>query len=382
MNLRMFRRPAVISLALACSAATWWGCTASNGNNGFTTATGAGGSASAASGSGGSGHADATTGAGGDEISIDAGADADQPLDDAGVCAATSAQASLIPLDMVILVDESGSMAGTKWTGITASLKTFINDPASAGIGVGAVYFPVDVSEDCNFPDYANLNVPIGTLPMNAPALIASIDSEEPQGVTPTFGALKGALFAATTHQDANPTHKVIVVIATDGDPTSCSETGSAPIAALAQSAFNYNGVQTYAIAVAGSTIANLDAIALAGGTKKAFDVTQNIDAFSQKMAEIRASALACDFVIPPPPDAEQLDPQKVNLSYTPGGQGTAKSLPRADDLADCGGKAGWYYDNNVAPTKILLCPASCQVVQEDSKAAISVLFGCTTVAN
>ncbi len=381
-----FRGAAGISLAIAFTTTSWWGCTASSDPSEFTTASGTGGTSSATTGVGTTvttgGIVTTTTGAGGDEISLDGGPDGEMPIDDAGACAATSAQAQTIPLDMIILLDESGSMDGDKWTGATAALKSFIDDPASAGIGVGAVYFPVDTSDDCNFTDYANLNVPIGTLPGNADALKASIDAEEPQGGTPTFGALKGALFAATSYQDMNPTHKVIVVIATDGDPTSCSDTSTTGIANLAKSAHNYNGVQTYAIAVAGSTISSLNAIAVAGGTVKAYDVTQNIGEFSKKMAEIRASALSCEFVIPPPPMAQQLDPTKVNLSYTAGGQGTPKTLPHVDNLAACGSKLGWFYDNNAKPTKVELCPSSCKTVQADSKAIVSVLFGCATQIN
>lgn len=382
MNFTRYRGAAGISLALAFTATSWWGCNASSDSNVFTTATGTGGESTTSSTTTGSGIPGTTTGAGGDEIMIDAGPDGDKPVDDAGACAATSAQAQSIPLDMIILLDESGSMSGTKWDGATAALKEFIDDPASAGIGVGAVYFPVDEGDDCNYTDYANLNVPIGTLPMNAAALKASIDAEEPQGGTPTYGALEGALFAATSYQDANPTHKVIVVIATDGDPSSCEDTSSAGIANLAKKARNYNGVQTYAIAVAGSTIANLNAIAVAGGTVKAYDVTSNISEFSKKMAEIRLSALACEFIIPPPPMSEELDPTKVNLSYAAGGQGNGTTLPHVDNLAACGGKLAWYYDNNVKPTKVQLCPASCKTVQADSKAIVSVLFGCATEIN
>ena len=380
MNFTRFRGAAGITLALAFTATSWWGCNASSETNAFTTASGTGGASSTSASTTSSGST--TTGAGGEEIMIDAGPDGDKPIEDGGACAATSAQAQTIPLDMIIVLDESGSMSGNKWDGATAALKDFIDDPASAGIGVGAVYFPVDTGDDCNYTDYANLNVPIGTLPMNAATLKTSIDSEAPQGGTPTYGALKGALFAATSYQDANPTHKVIVVIATDGDPSSCDDTSSSGIADLAKKARNYNGVQTYAIAVAGSTIANLNAIAVAGGTVKAYDVTQNIGEFSKKMAEIRLSALSCEFVIPPPPMSEMLDPQKVNLSYTAGGQGTGKTLPHVDNLAACGSKLGWFYDNNVKPTKVELCPASCKTVQADSKAVISVLFGCATQIN
>jgi hypothetical protein len=203
-------------------------------------------------------------------------------------------------------------------------------------------------------------------------------------GGTPTFAALEGAAFAACAHQDANPTHKVNIVLATDGDPYGCDEElqDIDAIASLAKGARDYNGVHTYVIAVEGANVSNLDKIAYAGGTDAAYDVTKDITEFSAAMAEIRSSALACEFSIPPPPQDMELVPDKVNFTYTPGGTDTPITLPRADDLADCGDEPGWYYDNNAAPHKILLCPASCGTVQNDRGAAVSVAFGCNSLLN
>jgi len=169
------------------------------------------------------------------------------------------------------------------------------------------------------------------------------------------------------------------VVFASDGDPNSCpgNENQIPVISGLASSALNYNGVQTYVIAIAGATLSNLNQIASAGGTGVAYDVTNDINAFSQKMAEIRATALACEYLLPPPPEGEVLDINKVAVSYTPGGGGVPKQIPKAEDAGDCGSGEGWYYDNDVTPTKVLLCPASCQTVQSDGEAKVDVLFGC-----
>jgi Mg-chelatase subunit ChlD len=383
MNPRLSPRFALASLALSAAAA-WWGCDAAPMNT-FTSS-----SSSTSSGNGGGGAGGGTTssttsstssGEGGG-INLDGGMnDGNEMLDDASVCSGTEAQASLIPLDMIVLLDRSGSMSGTKWDTVTVALEAFFQDPASAGIGAGLVYFPNDMADDCVYSDYANLDVPIGTLPGNASALVTSIDNNGPTGATPTYGALKGALFAATSYQDAHPNHKVILVIATDGDPTECSITDSTQIANLASAAYNYNGVQTYAIAVPGSTLSNLDKIAAAGGTTKAYDVTNDIMQFSAKMAEIRSSALSCELAIPPPPMGETLDPAKVNVVYTPGNMTAPKTLPNVLSQAQCGTKSAWYYDNNTTPTKIILCPAACQKVQADSTANISVKFGCKTIA-
>ena len=201
------------------------------------------------------------------------------------------------------------------------------------------------------------------------------------------YAALLGALKVATAYQDAHPKHKVNVVLATDGEPNTCELAIETPatigdIAKLAKSALNYNGVRTYVIGVEGSIIANLNKIAAAGGTTAAYDITNDISDFSAKMKEIRSSALGCEFGIPLPPDGKDLDPGKVNFEYTPKGMGMPKLLLRADDLADCKGQPGWYYDSNFVPTKIILCPASCSTVEADLTAKVDVLFGCTSQLN
>ena len=68
-------------------------------------------------------------------------------IDDA--CAADVKTAELLPLDMYIMLDTSGSMldptsAGTsKWDAVKAALEAFLKDPDSDGIGVGLQYFPL-----------------------------------------------------------------------------------------------------------------------------------------------------------------------------------------------------------------------------------------------
>ena len=362
-----------VSLAMASiAAAVWGGCSAAPVENATSNST----SSSSSSVSGGTGGAGGAGGTGGD-INFDGGGGSD---DDSGVCISTSAEARRIPLDIVFLIDQSGSMTGAKWNGTTAGLKTFFNDPASSGIGAGLVYFPTQEPYDCEPTHYALLDVPIAGLPGNAFDLSNSMPFDATGIGTPTWGALKGALSAATAYQDTHPTHKVIVVLATDGDPLGCGSATIDDIAVLAKSAREYNGVRTYVIGVAGSIINNLNKIAAAGGTTAAYDITQDVNKFSAKMAEIRSEALGCDFEIPPPPNGQELDPNRVNFSYMPKGMGTPKIIPRADNLADCSDLPGWYFDSNAGPTKIILCPASCATVQADSSAKVSVLFGCDSI--
>jgi uncharacterized protein YegL len=348
---------------MACLTAVWWGCGSSPAS---TTSSSSSSTSSGSGGSGGMVDIDGGQGGGGEE--------------EAGACTSTSAEAHHIRVDIIFLIDQSGSMTGPKWIGTKNALTTFWNDPASVGIGAGLTFLPNKKPDVCVPTDYEALNVPIDTLPANAFALTNALPYDATGVGTPLYGALKGTLMAATAYQDAHPTHKVIVVLATDGDPNYCGMTTIDDVAAQAKSARSYNGVLTYVIGVQGSTLSNLDKIAAAGGTGKAYDVTNDINQFASKIAEIREVTIGCKFEIPPPPMNMQLDPNKVNFTYTPMGTGSPKLLPRATDLADCSGGPGWYYDNNDTPTTIILCPASCSTVQADPAAKVDVLFGCKSI--
>jgi hypothetical protein len=78
------------------------------------------------------------------------------PMGDAGIspdafagCAATAVEAQELPLDLYFMIDTSGSMNDlvgkqkSKWNAVSAAMTAFVNDPASAGIGMGLQYFPL-----------------------------------------------------------------------------------------------------------------------------------------------------------------------------------------------------------------------------------------------
>jgi hypothetical protein len=67
-------------------------------------------------------------------------------------CASDTQTAKPLPLDIYLMLDTSGSMsqqtgtgsnAPTKWQAVRTALTSFVNDPASAGIGLGLQYFPI-----------------------------------------------------------------------------------------------------------------------------------------------------------------------------------------------------------------------------------------------
>jgi hypothetical protein len=155
----------IVGVTVACGSSDGSGDVVGNGGGAGTAA--AGGSAASA-GLGGSSASGGGVGGGG--IIIDSGSD-DGGLTDASACAAESKKAELLPLDLYIMLDKSGSMQGSKWSSVTSAIDAFVKDPQSAGLGVGLDFFPDN--PECSIGTYSTPSVPIALLPGNQPAISA-----------------------------------------------------------------------------------------------------------------------------------------------------------------------------------------------------------------
>lgn len=332
------------------------------------------------------------TGAAGGGFMFDAG-DNDGSLGDGDICEGVEETAQPLPLHMILAIDRSGSMDYYGyWAPLQQALIQFIQDPLSAGLFIGLNYFPAPSGGDsCNVGLWNPVQVPAGAppmaeLPTDAQVLINNINSTGTGNMTPMWGALEGSYQFAQTLLAAYPNDKVIVVLASDGIPTECGgnyENINWIASNTVAPAYNNLGIETYAIAIDANVVDEMNIIAAAGGTTQCYDVSQNTSAFAQKMAEIRGSALGCEYLIPD--SSVDFDPFKVNVSITIGG-GTPQTIPQADNAADCGTGDGWYYDDPVNPTMIILCPATCQAIetaqQNQEEVDVDVKFGCPTEVN
>jgi hypothetical protein len=364
---------------------------------------------------------------------------------------------------------------GTKWDAVRAAITGFLNDPKSAGLGVGLQYFPLIVpgttaqscandaacgaltpcinnkacavngavtfcqtSADCPgnaacedvgacafFPqfacirgfagcpagpcnyfamsycagrdkctvvDYATPAAPIAQLPAAAGALIGSLNGRTPDGLTPTGPALQGAIDQSKAFATANAGHTVVTVLVTDGFPTECSPQSIPAIAAIATAGVNGTpSIKTFVIGVftqaeQAQATTNLNQIASAGGTNQAFVITTNQNVtqqFQQALATIRGASLPCDYQLPVPQSGTP-DYTKVNVQFTTGA-GAVSVIPYVTNAQGCDPQAGgWHYDVDPAgptkPSKVVLCPASCNVVKADPGGKIDVVQGCKTI--
>lgn len=87
--------------------------------------------------------------------------------------------------------------------------------------------------------------------------------------------------------------------------------------------------------------------------------------------------ALPCEFSIPDAPVGMSLDPDRVNVVYTPRG-GDPVYLPRVESATDCGPSGGWYYAGAPTRSRMITCPSSCTLLSQDGE--VQVAFGCRTV--
>jgi Mg-chelatase subunit ChlD len=398
----------VVLLASGCS---------SDGVDGDRGKPGSGGSSHAGTGGSGSGGAtgggdmfsnsDASVASGGSGMTAAAGTGgignaADSgPLTAGNACGVGMARAMLKPVNMLVMFDRSQSMEDDdKWPNATAALVSFFENPGAAGLRVALRFFPHDepaagcTEDGCDAVACSQPLVPIGELTADAApsdaqegALVDAIGNSAPGnrngggGGTPIYAALDGALRWATSYRSMHPDETTVVIFVTDGEPNGCDEDFD-NISALAADALANSGVTTYAIGLEGSNEAQMDQLANAGGTMQGIYIGNSANAEQElltALTAIRGMVLSCDFPLPEPTDASMMiDPAKINVTFTPSA-GTAGTLRQVPDDASCGTSKAWHYDMPQDPARIVLCPATCDLVRADPDAKLEILLGCAT---
>lgn len=330
-----------------------------------------GSAGSAGAGAAGAGPFDGSAGT----FMIDTGTGSDVlTLDSA--CAGESHQAEQVPLAIYILLDSTGSMLDQgKWPAATSAINTFVNDPLSAGIKVAIQAFSGD--GPCDGSVYDTPAVEMDGLPNHAGKIGQWLAGIFPDGQTPIEGALRGLQLYTAEFAAQSPNDRVVGLLITDGVPTRC-DTNPATLTGIAAAAYGATpSISIFVMGMTGADFALLDQIAAAGGTQASYDASGGTQAFLDALEAIRGTALSCEFLIPVG-EAGAVDPEKVNVEYHPSAGGK-QTIYKVDGPGSCV-EYGWYYDDPVAPTKILLCPETCAIVKADPTGRIDVILGCKSI--
>ena len=319
-----------------------------------------------------------------DDAGTDAGAfDAGMIVPDAGfaVCKDQGRRLDLSPLDLLVVLDVSYSMDyDEKWTAVKSAMKSFVGRPDFTGLGVGVQYFPL--RNQCSVEDYAAPAVAIGVLPGVGGSISSSLDQQQMSGGTPTVPALEGAVTYSKLWLGQHPERQTVIVLATDGVPdgtcagaaTSGLTNSLANVLIVAKGAATSSPpVKTFVIGV-GKDLGALNDIAVAGGSKAALfvDSTANADvAFLAALSSIRRSALGCDFPVP----AGTIQ-GLAQVNFVPDDGKPTLFFPQVADKTACGA-GGWYFDDPVEQTKVVLCDRTCDQITVATTGQIHVEFAC-----
>jgi hypothetical protein len=308
-------------------------------------------------------------------------------------CIRSSQLVGEIPIDLYFMMDKSTSMTMfdrgqpiSRWNAVSQAMKAFINSPKSVGLGAGIAFFPrVDRSGNplCGAADYAFPVVPIGVIPDVVPAISTGISAQVLATGTPTTPALQGAHIYARTRQ-AQSGRLAAVVIVTDGQPRQCTSTIETTAAVATHASGGNPSIKTYVLGV-GPSLSALNAIAQAGGTERAYLVESGGEAeLTAALDAIRTSALSCAYSIPEfgRSTADKI-PSKVATRVGPNGEPIPLGqVPNADA---CRNGPGWYYERppatepnaDISPTRVTLCPGSCDTLLKQSGSHLDVVVGC-----
>jgi hypothetical protein len=309
-------------------------------------------------------------------------------------CFTASQLVGEVPIDLYFMMDKSSSMSMfdhgqtvSRYTAVSRAMKTFINSPKSLGLGAGIAFFPrADSFGDalCSAGDYAFPVVPVGIIPDVVTAISTGISAQVLAAGTPTTPALQGAHIYARTRAQSG--RMAAVVIVTDGQPRQCSSTIESTAAVATQASGGTPSIKTYVLGV-GPSLSALNAIADAGGTGHAYLVESGGDAeLTAALDAIRTSALSCAYVIPERGrTTAEMGPAKVTTRT--GRDGEPVMIGQVPSADACGNSAGWYYERppivsggppeDTAPTRVSLCPASCDSLVKASGSHLDVVLGC-----
>ena len=158
--------------------------------------------------------------------------------DPVGSCAGQTYAGEIVPLDIYIMFDQSGSMCScldstasqicpnpdcseTRIDAVRTATEQFLLDPKSTGIGVGLGHFgrqPIGQAS-CNVGDFEAPVIGVGTLPAHATSIMQALNQLEPTGETPTGAAIRGACTYARDWKQSSAGHQVVILLLTDGKP-------------------------------------------------------------------------------------------------------------------------------------------------------------------
>jgi hypothetical protein len=308
-------------------------------------------------------------------------------------CAAAVTTAKRAEVDLIILIDTSGSMAEE-----TAQVQQNINDFAKS-IGQSGLDYRVVMIAEKPFP----FPIPIPTGICVPPPLAGASCADNPplfHHINQTVASTDSLSLILSTYDQWKAylradAYKVFIEITDDNSDLDHASFDTQLLAKQPAGIFGDATKRKYIFdAICGwqdgtpildptkcSTAVNTgdqyqNLSQLTGGTVDSVCKTSYASVFNN-LAKGLVTKLGCDFSLPTA-DGGTIDPDKVVVQYTPG-SGPPKILTHVTDESKCAANPdGWYYDHMPSPSKIVFCAALCSTAGVDTSGKVEILAGCS----
>jgi len=313
-------------------------------------------------------------------------------------CAAESVSARRAEVDIIVVIDTSGSM-GEETAQVQANINTFASKIGASGLD----YTVVMIAETPDPPPFP-LPIPIPVIGICVPPPLgaAKCGAHNPpkfhhinEGVASTDSLQKILDKYPTYAPWLRPSAYKVFIEVTDDNSSLAYNTFDTQLLAKSPAQFGSATSRRYIFnSICGwkkgtailssstcSTAENPGAqyqqlSKLTGGVVDSVCETDYSSVFDN-IAKGLVTRLGCEFAFPKSTTGGVTDPSAVVVNYTPGAGG-AKALTQVTDQSKCGGVTdGWYYDDNAAPTRIVFCPTTCSSVGADTSGKIEIAVGC-----
>jgi len=287
--------------------------------------------------------------------------------DCAGV--AVAADTELRPVDIIWVVDSSGSMENE-----AARVQENMNRFADAVLMAGIDPHVVMITDS----DYVRVPAPLGIDPAHYRHIDRGVGSHAP---------LQRLVSEFPLYQDFIRPDSVLHIVAVTDDESdmSVAEFQLAMSIGLPGREYTFHAIASEDLggrecpgaADVGEVYYRLADLTM--GLKVSICTSDWTGVFTRLEEHIFASTpIPCELEIPEPPTDFVINYELVNVEVgsPTGGPGV---IPNVGDPSRCTGD-GWFYDDPAAPTEVRLCPVSCDVVNTMHDATIDVTFGCDTI--
>jgi hypothetical protein len=356
--------PSLLCLALACGSSTDRG-------GGFDDGTSSG--ASGTSGATGS-SSFGTSGASG--ASGDGG----------GNCAAVTAQTAKAKVDIIIVIDNSGSMSGE-----LAQVRTNVNTFASKIGGIGLDYTVTFLVQRGNGSLEVCVPPPLaGAACADKPPQFHHVDMDVQS--TDSFRLILSSYETSWKNYLRTDATKVFIEVTDDSSDMPYMQFDTQLLAKQPAGMFGTAAKRNYiwhsiiskpfaatvpstaiCSGAAGSSVDYQHLSVLTGGIIDEVCKT-DYSGVLNNIAKGITDKLGCELQYP---SSAESDPTKLAVTLTPKGQ-PAQTLTQVTDVSKCGTIANaWYYDDPVKPTKIILCPSTCTAANGSPDTKLEALVGC-----